>query len=559
MQLEINLETAKISANGIEFLKLKTEVRRRLGNNCTTTSNSVTVPISSLSFIEDLLDEKAINQEPVSSILHRYSAHQEARKLVLENLKAGLTVGVSDEWTKLLDSAQSVAVSAMITEGILGICLFDEQGSGKTVMSVAAFDLLVDAGKVDAMIVVCPKSMLNEWPNEIRRFTKDKYTILTASGDKVKKFDVATSEFDVLVTNYEGVDDILSALVGSAAINRYLLVVDESYFIKNSETSRSKSISQLRGHCKRCFVLCGTPAPNSAHDLINQFDLADLGYTFSDFSKSKNPIDDWEKIAWLAESRGTFIRRLKDQILQHVPDKKFHVISVPLTGKQAMIYEQARSQLEIELRTLNNQTFKKSLASYFQKRSALLQICSCPVEVDPMLSETPVKYFALDDLLQGLFSAGRKVVLWSFYKRSIDEVMLRYKNYNPVRIDGSIQSIQKRREAVRSFQEDPDVLLFVGNPSAAGAGITLHAAYDAVYLSYSNQAAHYLQSLDRIHRRGQISDAVNYYLLICEKTIEESEVLRLRNKEVRQHDLLGDRIEWPNSLDDALKELAIHA
>ena len=558
MQLEINTEFVKIFANGIELLKLRTEIRRRLGDACTAAPNSVTLPISSLPLILDLLDGNLVTQECVASVVHRYDAHQNARRVVLDNIQAGLTVGVSSEWAYLLDSAQSVAVSAMITDGILGICLFDEQGSGKTVMSIAAFDLLVDAGEIDGMIVVCPKSMLNEWPREIKRFSQDKYIIRSASGNKRDKFDIATSKFDVLVINYEGVDCILSTLVGSAEIKRYLLVVDESYFLKNSDAVRSKSVGQLRSYCKRCFVLCGTPAPNSAHDLINQFDLADLGYTFTGFSKSKNPVDDWQTIASLAESRGTFIRRLKEEILQHVPDKKFHIIRVPLSGKQAMIYEQARSQLEIELRTLNNQTFKKNLASYFQKRSALLQICCCPVEVDPMLSETPVKYHALDGLLQRLFSERRKVVLWSFYKRSIDEIMLRYKMYNPVRIDGSIQSIEKRRAAVRSFQEDPDVLLFVGNPAAAGAGITLHAAYDAVYLSFSNQAAHYLQSLDRIHRRGQVSDEVNYYLLICEKTIEESEVLRLRNKEVRQHDLLGDRVDWPNSLDDALKELSFH-
>ena len=98
-------------------------------------------------------------------------------------------------------------------------------------------------------------------------------------------------------------------------------------------------------------------------------------------------------------------------------------------------------------------------------------------------------------------------------------------------------------------------MLFIGNPSAAGAGITLHSSYDAVYVSYSNQAAHYLQSLDRIHRRGQKAKIVNYYLLICEGTIEENEIARLRSKELQQHSLLGDHIVWPSSLDEAISEL----
>jgi SNF2 family DNA or RNA helicase len=96
----------------------------------------------------------------------------------------------------------------------------------------------------------------------------------------------------------------------------------------------------------------------------------------------------------------------------------------------------------------------------------------------------------------------------------------------------------------------------IANPGAAGAGITLHASYDAIYFSYTNQAAHYLQSLDRIHRRGQKSKTVNYYLFVCNNTIEENEVFRLRARELQQHELLGDTIVWPSSLDEALSELS---
>jgi len=250
-----------------------------------------------------------------------------------------------------------------------------------------------------------------------------------------------------------------------------------------------------------------------------------------------------------------YIRRLKPEILDFVPEKNFHVLTVPLSGKQALMYETARHELELELRGLNNEVFKKKVATYLQKRATLLQICCSPSSIDPTLTEIPAKFSTLDSLLEKLTGKGRKVIVWSFFKKSIDEVVQRYAKYNPVRVDGSV-STEDRRLAVTRFQTDPNVLLFVGNPAAAGAGITLHASHDAVYISYSNQAAHYLQSLDRIHRRGQISEEVNYYLLVCESTIEESEVKRLRGKEIKQHDLLGDTVKWPTSLDDALSELS---
>jgi SNF2 family DNA or RNA helicase len=108
---------------------------------------------------------------------------------------------------------------------------------------------------------------------------------------------------------------------------------------------------------------------------------------------------------------------------------------------------------------------------------------------------------------------------------------------------------------VQRFQEDPECRLFVANPAAAGAGLTLHAARVAVYESFSNQAAHFLQSLDRIHRRGQERD-VRYVILLCEDTIDEAEFDRLKRKEAAAQNLLGDVVDAPITRELMLAELA---
>src|SRR5205085_12106594 len=112
-------------------------------------------------------------------------------------------------------------------------------------------------------------------------------------------------------------------------------------------------------------------------------------------------------------------------------------------------------------------------------------------------------------------------------------------SYGVARIDGSVVSTTERRDAIRRFQNDDDTMLFVGNPAAAGAGLTLHRARVAVYESLGAQAAHFLQSLDRIHRRGQ-ERPVEYVALLCSGTLEEPEYARLLEKADRQADLLGD-------------------
>ncbi|CCQ90383.1 hypothetical protein NITGR_280099 [Nitrospina gracilis 3/211] len=553
MKLSVVDNEARLECSAMEQIKIKTKLNSRLGGNLKTEKEVLIFPASALPLVRDLLEggEKTPEAE---NAFKKFDGHTEARKRILEILENGTSDNVPEVWEKCLDPAQSFAVSAMVVPNLLGLCLFDEQGSGKTVVTIAAFNILKESGKIDAMIVVCPKTMVSEWPQDIEKFLPGKYRISTAAGGRREKFETALKEFDVLVTNYEGVDHMQVALTATAEKTRYLLVVDESYYVKNTESLRSEAAGRLRASCARCFVLCGTPAPNSPYDLINQFNLADTGYTFAGFKKTKDAEADREAISNLVENKGALIRRLKNEVLQDVPEKNFHVVRIPLKGRQALLYEKARSELELELRSLDNTKFKRELATYFQRRAILLQICSIPSMVDPTNTDVPVKHEYLDGLLGDLISKGRKVILWSFYKNSIDDLMGRYASYAPVRIDGSV-GVEERREAVRRFQEDPERMVFIGNPAAAGAGVTLHASYDAVYVSYSNQAAHYLQSLDRIHRRGQKSQEVNYYLLVCEGTIEETEVVRLRGKELQQHSLLGDHIPWPASLDEALKEL----
>ncbi len=557
MKIIVDGDKIRVHVTGLKLLKLKSAITSRIGGLVSSGKNHVSFPLSVMHVVSDLLPEINLTDPVIEEHLEKYTQHKMARTKALSIMEGEATYELPEYWQNILDPAQQNATAAMTIPNLLGLCLFDEQGSGKTVMTIASFDILIDRCEIDAMIVVCPKSMISEWTKEIARFCPNTYKVVKAEGTKQNKYDATLKDFDVIVTNFEGVEAMLVTLKAAAASRKFLLVIDESYYLKNSESMRSEHTTHLRNASQRCFVLCGTPAPNTAHDLINQFDLADLKFTFGGFHKSRNPESDWDNISLLIDTRGLFIRRLKTDILDHVPEKYFHVLRVELTGKQKLMYELARTELEIELKKFNNETFKKSLATYFQKRAAMLQICSCPGAIDPILSETPVKFQILDELLGKLIGQGRKVIIWSYYRRSLEDIYSRYTQYNPVRVDGSV-STELRKEAVELFQENPDTMLFIGNPAAAGAGITLHSSYDAVYFSYSNQAAHYLQSLDRIHRRGQVSDEVNYYLLVCKNTVEETEVVRLRDKEVRQHDLLGDHIKWPTSIDDALSELKSH-
>ena len=455
----------------------------------------------------------------------------------------------------ILDDHQAVNVAALTIAGGWGGCVFDEQGTGKTVTLLAVFDTLVERHEADMLLVVSPKSMIAEWASEFRKFTGGTYRVVVLEGDRQVKASLMHSGADVVVCNYETVASQLDDLRMLARRARVVLAVDESFNIKNPAAARTAAAAELREWCTRAYVLCGTPAPNAAADVVAQFDLTDFGHAFRGLRLDRDPAVATEQVRAVMTGRGLHVRNLKSVVLPDLPLRTFTEVKVPLAPVQRSAYESALNDLILDLTEADDDTYRRHINSYLERRSALLRICSDPSPVVPGYAETPAKIAALDDLLHDLVEVRReKVVLWSFYRASLDRLAARYAHLGLVRVDGSVTDSAERREAVRSFQDEPSTRVFLGNPAAAGAGLTLHSARFAIYESLSNQAAHYLQSLDRIHRRGQQRE-VEYLTLLCDDTIEETEYARLHSKAEAQADLLGDPLDSAPTRQVLLTEL----
>ena len=437
-----------------------------------------------------------------------------------------------------LDDHQLVNVAEMTIADGWGACVFDEQGTGKTLTLIAAFDVLVDRNEADVLVVVAPKSMVEEWAVEFRRFAGDLYRVVVASGSRQQKGRALYLGADVVVFNYEAVAAVQDDLRLLARRCRVVLAIDESYNVKNPDAQRTAAVADLREWCSRCFVLCGTPAPNSPIDLVSQFDIVDFGLTF-DGLRDRDLANEPQLVRDAIAARGVYTRNLKDVVLPALPRKQFSEVSLDLAPGQRKLYATALDRLVDDLERTDDATFRREIVSFLERRNTLLRICSNPTGIYSDYQETPTKLSALDELLPRYVEAGEKVVLWSFYRVSLDRLAERYGHLGLARVDGGVADTAARRDAVRRFQEDDETMIFLGNPAAAGAGLTLHRARVAIYESLSNQAAHFMQSLDRIHRRGQ-ERPVEYLSLLCRGTIEESEYQRLLDKADAQADLLGD-------------------
>ena len=109
---------------------------------------------------------------------------------------------------------------------------------------------------------------------------------------------------------------------------------------------------------------------------------------------------------------------------------------------------------------------------------------------------------------RALAKEGRKSVIWTIFTQSILDLEHILADLNPVSLYGAVPTgeatdLGTREGRLAKFHIDPNCMVMIANPAAAGEGISLHTVcHDAIYLDRSYVSTHYLQSIDRIHRLG---------------------------------------------------------
>jgi len=228
------------------------------------------------------------------------------------------------------------------------------------------------------------------------------------------------------------------------------------------------------------------------------------------------------------------LRRLKSEVLQDLPNKTRTVLPLELDNYSE--YMAAEDDFIEFLRRTKGEdaAIKASTAEYLVRIEGLKQLV-----IEGKISSC-IQWIA--DFLE----ENGKLVVFAVHRKTIDKLMQTFGKV-AVRVDGSCSTVE-RDKAVKEFQQNPHIKLFVGNVQAAGTGITLTAASAAAFVELPWTSGDLTQAEDRIHRIGQ-KEAVNIYYLLAHNTIEEriaellddkrkilSEVLD--GKEVEYHTLL---------------------
>lgn len=413
-----------------------------------------------------------------------------------------------------------------------------EQGLGKTLVAIEAFQRVRKEGSASRLLVICPNSLKRNWASELARFAPDLEATIIEGPPRRRRQALDESSTPVLIISYETARAEITTILAVLERRPTALVLDESHATKTWRSLTSVAARHLAPHCPYRWLLSGTPVTNSPADIYTQVEIMAPGENRLGSQESflatalARPQVARDKVAPLV------LRRTKEECLD-LPDKTFVDVRVELPAWQRKLYDGMRDQMVCAVKAMSGDEYRAFASTALAQLTRLMQIASNPRMILPDLAETPGKVEELDAIIEDILAvSGRKVIIWSSYVATIEMLLQRYEAHGAVAIYGGTPADERQGVATR-FQADPACRVLIGNPAAAGSGFTLTAATFTIYESLGWRYDFYAQSQDRNHRIGQ-GLPVTYLRLIAADTIEEAIILALERKTKMAGNLLGD-------------------
>jgi len=414
-----------------------------------------------------------------------------------------------------------------------GGCLADDMGLGKTLQTITLLSTIYPKAKEPSLIVM-PKSLLNNWQNELKKFNPNlSFYLYYDTTRDIKNI----SNNQIILTTYAIIRNDIEKLQN---ITFDTIVLDESQNIKNVESKISKAVMLLSG--KHKFALSGTPIENSLFELYSLFRFINNGMfsTISQFKKDfATPIqgDANEDVAKVLKAKITpfLLRRLKKDVLKDLPSKQEQVVYIDMDDDHKRFYNEKKKYYKqlIDQQIASN-GIEASRFAILQAFNDLRQIASAP----SLKSEKEIpssKIEALFEMLEDIVSNGHKVLIFANFLGSLDIISSRA---DELGIEHLLMtgSTRNRQELVDKFQTDKNIKLFLMTLKVGGVGLNLTSAdYVFIFDPWWNKSAQN-QAIDRAHRMGQ-KNTVFSYELITKDTIEEK-ILELQNQKQDMTDMI---------------------
>lgn len=416
-----------------------------------------------------------------------------------------------------------------------GAATFSVPGAGKTTEALAFF--FVNATDIDRLLVVAPKNAFSAWDEQLDACMGENYGkfVRLRGGEAAIQIALRTNPRFMLIT-YDQLSRVKNTIVPLLSSGNIYMFLDESHRIKGGkQIKRADAILEMAHLPKRKLIMSGTPMPQSPKDMVSQFSFL---YPTKDVTDT-TVIDLIQPI---------FVRTTKGQL--GIPKLDHRVVQVPMTQLQREIYKTLKSEVRRQLNPVLSDSSRYELRRIGKCVMKVMEFVSNPSllsndmdyafdrRVGALLLESDgPKIDYVCRRARQLTAEGKKVLIWSSFVQNVELIALRLSDLGAEFIHGGVDAgdesdFDTREGKIKRFHTDDTCKVLVANPAACSEGISLHKVCQyAIYLDRSFNAAHYMQSEDRIHRLGLSPDAKPQIEFVeCEDSIDQVVRTRLELK-----------------------------
>jgi hypothetical protein len=440
---------------------------------------------------------------------------------------------------------------AYLSTNRFGGILADDMGLGKTLQTLSWLLWLRGAeGVTDPKhqrlpsLVVCPKSVVDNWRSESARFAPGLRVAVLPRGANARELAAARADADLVVTNYAQLRILEAEMIAAPWL---AVILDEAQAIKNPEAATARAAWSLKAAHR--LALSGTPIENRLLDLwsIMQFAMPGvLGHRTAFGKMFDQRSDPFARRRLAARVRPFVIRRTKSEVARDLPERIEEDLLCELDGDQGTLYRAELKRARAALLKIDTKAqLDKARFNILTSLMRLRQICCHPALVGAKAKKKAnedqpesAKLAALLDLLEPLIEEGHKVLVFSQFVQMLDLIRAEFvaRDWHHFVLTGATED---RGPLVAEFQKTEGPAVFLISLRAGGFGLNLTAAsYVVLFDPWWNPAVEN-QAIDRTHRIGQKNTVIAYRLLMKE-TIEEKIRGLQKQKSALASDVLGE-------------------
>lgn len=439
--------------------------------------------------------------------------------------------------------------------------LLPEMGTGKTKISIDTMADLYFRGEISSVLIFAPNKVQTQWINEqipehlpkeivysgVAYQSKSKASL--RKYEELLKFNVGLRvlAMNIECLQYENLFNLAVRYLKNDPNN--LIIIDESVDIKTPGSVRTKNAMRLRPLSKYRRILTGAPIPKGVEDFYSQFAFLDpdiLGfksfYTFRNHFCVMGGYENKKIVAYKnleelqAKIDGWSFRILKKDCLD-LPEKIYMRQPVPLTPRQAEVYDELKTELISYLKDLMQDQGEDAPFVTAGNGGGLLiklqqVLCGFVVDnqgnvIDLVSVEENPRIITTARLIKEIEG---KVLIWARFTKDIHNLESYFERINVKFVSYHGETSDKKRdEAIDRFRNDPNCKVFIANPAAAGVGLNLAVAGDVIFYSNDFNAHRRWQAEDRTHRIG-MKGSCTYVDLYTADTVDLHIIETLKHK-----------------------------